>query len=172
MFSYVRHSRSFIRGEILERTKFNVDKDREKRSYNGITFDSILEMKYYRDVLCPLLESGDVTEYELQKPYELQPKFVHDNKSVNPITYVADFFIKFKDGSEKVIDTKGCPDATARIKRKMFWYHYPNIDYSWICYSTTDGGWCEYDYVKKQRALRKKAKQKKKEELPDGKDEN
>lgn len=31
---------------IMQRTKFNVSKDIEKRTYNGITFDSILEMKY------------------------------------------------------------------------------------------------------------------------------
>ena len=35
----------------MERSKFNVDKDKEKRTYNNIVFDSQLEMKYYRDVL-------------------------------------------------------------------------------------------------------------------------
>ena len=147
----------------ISRTKFNVDKDVSKRTYDGIVFDSIMEMKYYRDVLCPLVESGDVVGFELQKPYELQPKFVHDNKNVNPITYVADFFIKYKDGSEVVVDTKGCPDSVSKLKRKMFWYHYPTVDYRWICYSLIDGGWCDYDYVKKQRAKRKKIRNKKKE---------
>ena len=44
----------------MERSKFNVDKDKEKRTYNNIVFDSQLEMKYYRDVLCPAVESGEV----------------------------------------------------------------------------------------------------------------
>ena len=101
-------------------------------------------MKYYRDVLCPKVESGDVARYELQKPYELQPKFIHDGKNVQPIKYVADFFIVYKDGHEEVIDTKGCPDSVALIKRKLFWYHYPEVDYKWICYSKIDGGWCDY----------------------------
>ena len=145
------------RGEnIVNRTKFNVDKDISKRTYDGITFDSVLEMKYYRDVLCPKVESGDVVKYELQKPYELQPKFIHDGKNVQPIKYVADFFIVYKNGHEEVIDTKGCPDSVAILKRKLFWYHYPTVDYKWICYSKIDGGWCEYDYVKKQRAKRKR----------------
>lgn len=144
----------------MERTKFNVDKDTEKRTYNGIVFDSVLEMKYYRDVLCPLVESGDVVEYELQKPYELQPKFVHGGKNVQPITYVADFYMEFKDGSIKVVDTKGCPDSVAILKRKLFWYRYPEIDYVWMCYSKIDGGWQTYEYVKKQRAARKLAKKK------------
>ena len=144
----------------MERTKFNVDKDTEKRTYNGIVFDSVLEMRYYRDVLCPLVESGNVVKYELQKPYELQPKFVHDGKNVQPITYVADFYMEFKDGSIKVVDTKGCPDSVAVLKRKLFWYRYPEIDYVWMCYSKIDGGWQTYEYVKKQRAARKLAKKK------------
>ena len=61
----------------MERSKFNVDKDKEKRTYNNIVFDSQLEMKYYRDVLCPAVESGEVTYFELQKKYELQPKYTH-----------------------------------------------------------------------------------------------
>ena len=66
----------------MERSKFNVDKDKEKRTYDNIVFDSQLEMKYYRDVLCPAVESGEVTHFELQKKYELQPKYTHNGKTV------------------------------------------------------------------------------------------
>lgn len=159
----------------MARTKFNVDKDTSKRTYDGIVFDSVMEMQYYRDVLCPLVESGDVVRYELQKPYELQPKFIHNGKTVQAVTYVADFFIVYKDGSEVLIDTKGCPDSVALMKRKLFWYRYPTVDYRWICYSRIDGGWCTYEYVKKKRAERRKEKHEKekadkKEELSNGKD--
>lgn len=143
----------------MERTKFNVDsKDIEKRTYSGIVFDSILEMKFYRDVLCPLVESGDVVYYELQKPYELQPKFEHDGRNVKSITYVADFFVRYKDGQEEVIDTKGCPDKTAIMKRKMFWYHFPDTAYRWVGWSKIDGGWTDYEIIKKNRAERKRQK--------------
>lgn len=145
-------------------SKFNVDKDTEQRSYDGIVFDSILEMRYYRDVLCPLEKSGDIVFCELQKPYELQPEFVHDDKTVQPIRYVADFFVRYNDGREEVIDTKGCPDQTALLKRKLFWYKYPEITYKWICYSKIDGGWCDYEFVKKQRAKRKREKKKQEKE--------
>ncbi|MCM1008698.1 MAG: DUF1064 domain-containing protein [Ruminococcus flavefaciens] len=145
----------------MARSKFNVDKNTAKRTYNGITFDSELEMKYYRDVVLPGMESGHIKYYELQKPYELQPKFVHDGKIVQPIKYVADFYIEYADGSSKVIDTKGIPDSTAVVKRKMFWYVYPDIRYIWITYSKIDGGWCSYEYVKQQRNLRKKNKRNK-----------
>lgn len=144
----------------MARSKFNVSSDIEQRTYNGIVFDSKLEMHYYRDVLCPLEKSGDIVECELQKPYELQPKFVHDNKTVQPIKYVADFFVRYKDGREEVIDTKGCPDQTAILKRKMFWYTYPNICYKWVGYSKIDGGWCDYEQIKKNRAERKRNKSK------------
>lgn len=117
-------------------------------------------MKYYRDVVCPLEESGDVVYCELQKPYELQPKFEHDNRTVKSITYVADFFIRYKDGYEEVIDTKGCPDQTAILKRKMFWYVYPDVTYRWVSFSKRDGGWIDYDVLKKKRAARKREKKK------------
>lgn len=140
-----------------------------------LKFDSIMEMKYYRDVLCPLMESGDVVNVELQKPYELQPKFKHDDKTVHPITYVADFFIEYRDGSQVVIDIKGCPDSVANIKRKLFWYRYPDVDYRWMTLSGIDGGWCSYEHVKQQRAIRKrerlKAKKEKMEEQNNGKSE-
>lgn len=113
-------------------------------------------MKYYQDVLCPKVESGDVMSYELQKPYELQPKFIHNNKSVHPIKYVADFFIVYKDGREEVIDTKGCPDSVALLKRKMFWYHYPDVNYKWITYIKKFGGWIEYDTYKKLKREEKR----------------
>lgn len=142
----------------MKRSKFNVDKDKAKRTCNGIVFDSELEMKYYRDVVLPGVESGRIKYYELQKPYELQPKFVHDDKTVQPIKYVADFYIEYADGSSEVIDTKGIPDSTAIVKRKMFWYVYPDIKYIWITWSKIDGGWCDYEYVKQQRNLRKKNK--------------
>ena len=140
----------------IQRSKFNVDKDVSKRTYNDITFDSILEMKYYRDVLCPAVESGQIIKYELQKPYELQPKFTHDNRTVQPIKYVADFYIVYADGQEEVIDTKGCPDTTAILKRKMFWYHYPDVNYKWITYIKKYGGWIDYDDYKRLKKQEKK----------------
>ena len=147
----------------MARTKFNVDKDTDQRTSDGVVFDSALEMRYYRDVLLPLVESGDVVEYELQKPYELQPKFVHDGRTVQAIKYVADFYIKYADGREEVIDIKGFADATALLKRKLFWYSFPELNYYWLAYSKTDGGWIKYDDLKKARAARRKEKKTKME---------
>lgn len=154
---------------IGNRTKFNVSKDREKRTYNNICFDSIVEMKFYRDWILPKMESGDIVNCELQKKYELQEKFTHDNKNVLPINYIADFVVTYEDGHITVFDTKGMPDNVALLKRKLFWHKYPLVDYQWICYSKIDSngdddGWVLYEKVKQGRKERKKNKQNKKDE--------
>lgn len=138
-------------------SKFNVSKDASKRTYDGIVFDSVLEMRFYKEVLLSKLESGEVVRYELQKKYELQLN-LHNGKKIRQSTMWLIFLWFQADGHEEVIDTKGCPDSVALIKRKMFWFTYPDVDYKWICYSKIDGGWCDYEYVKKQRAIRRKEK--------------
>ena len=140
------------------RSKFNVDKDVEQRTCNGITFDSIMEMTFYRDVILPQVESGLIVDYKLQVPYELQPKFTYNGKTILPVTYVADYYIVYADGTEEVIEIKGCPDTVSKLKRKMFWYKYPTIKYTWLTYSKIDCGWQTYEYVKHERAIRKKEK--------------
>ncbi len=146
----------------MARSKFNVNSDKAGRTYDGIVFDSAMEMKYYRDVVLPQVESGTITKYELQKPYVLQPKFKHGDDTVRDITYVADYYIEYSDGSSEVIDIKGHPDSIAKLKRKMFWYVYPTLTYRWVCYSKIDGGWVDWEVVDKGRKERKK---KKKEQL-------
>ena len=123
----------------------NVSKNKSKRIYDNVVFDSAVEMKYYVDVILPGVANGEITFYERQKKYILQPSFVRDGKRVLPIEYKADFYVEYSDGTTKVIDIKGCPDAGAILKRKMFWYVYPDLDYVWLCYSAIDGGWCTYD---------------------------
>ena len=149
---------------IIDRTKFNVDKDKEKRTCNDIVFDSVLEMKYYRDVVLPKVESGEIKYFELQKKYILQEGFEHNGKRVLPIIYIADFYIEYSNGKSVVIDIKGCPDTTAKIKRKLFWYRYPDIDYQWITYVKKFGGWGNYDEYNK---LRKQIKREQKENKED-----
>lgn len=139
----------------MAKTKYNVDKDIAKRSYNGIAFDSRLEMQFYRDVVLPKYESGEIKHYELQKVYILQPGFRRDGKAVLPIKYVADFYLEYADGRVEVVDTKGMPDTAASLKRKMMWYHYPDLDYKWMSH-TEATGWVTYDELKKIRNDRKK----------------
>ena len=142
----------------MERSKYNVDKDTEKRTCNGVVFDSVLEMRYYRDIILPGVESGNVKKYELQKKYVLIDGFQRNGKRVLPITYVADFYVEYADGHIQVVDIKGMPDTTAKLKRKLFWCVYPDIDYVWITYVKKYGGWGLYDDFAKRRRDEKREK--------------
>ena len=44
----------------MGRTKFNVDKETDTRTCDGIVFDSRLEMRYYSDVVLPGVENGEI----------------------------------------------------------------------------------------------------------------
>lgn len=149
---------------MKENTKFNVSKDKKERTCDGIVFDSAMEMRYYEEVILPGIAEGEIKNFERQKKYILQPAFKHEGSKVLPIEYKADFYIEYADGREVVIDIKGFADAQAKIKRKMFWYVYPEIDYQWVCFSRIDGGWTSYEDVQKGRAARRKIKKEQKGE--------
>ena len=96
---------------------------------------------------------------ELQKKYKLQPSFRHNGKTIRAIDYVADFWVKYSDGSERVYDTKGgMVDPSAKIKRKLMYYIYPDLDYVWITHTKSTGwlDWDENEAVK--RATKKEGK--------------
>lgn len=133
------------------RTKFGAEKDPAKRTADGMVFGSKLEMRYYLEVVKPGWESGEIRHFEVQKPFELQPKYRHGGKAVRRIVYLADFYIEYADGRTAVIDTKGYPDSVALIKRKMFWYKYPDIEYRWITYCKKYGGWIDFDQAKNSK---------------------
>lgn len=136
----------------MARTKYNVNKDPGERTYDGIEFDSKMEMEYYRDIVLPGVNSGDITHYELQKKFVLQDGFKRNGKTVLPIIYVTDFYIEHADGRCEVVDIKGFADSVALLKRKMFWCRYPQADYRWMTYVKKYGGWVEYEELKKLRA--------------------
>lgn len=144
-----------------KRSKFNVDqsnKGKLNRTYKGIQYDSELEMKYFRDVIEVGLEDGTIKDCKRQVKYELQPKYKYQDKNVLAINYVADFVVTYNDDSVIVWDVKGLADATAKLKKKLFHYKYPEVDYRWVGHSGIDGGWLEYQDIEKARAKRKKEK--------------
>lgn len=100
----------------------------KKITIDGITFDSIKESKRYND-LKMLQRANIIKELELQKVFELQPKFINNNgQHIRAITYIADFF--YYDNEKKmyiVEDTKGYRTEVYKIKKKLFEYVYPNL---------------------------------------------
>lgn len=155
-------------------SKYNVSKSKVDKTCDGIVFDSAMEMRYYRDVVLPGLADGTISSFERQKRYTLQPSFTKDGKKVLPIDYKADFCVYYADGSMKVIDIKGCAEPQAKLKRKMFWFVYPDIDYVWLVYSPIDGGengWVTYEEKQAGLKERKKIKKEIKRRKQDGKSE-
>lgn len=138
------------------RSKYNVAKDKTGRTYKGIVYDSQAEMRFFRDFVEPRLRSGEIVRCERQTPFELLPKYEHKGENIRAVIYRADFVLFYSDGREVVIDIKGCPDAVALLKRKLFWWRYPDKEYIWLCYSKKDGGWVEYDLVQKRRREEKR----------------
>ena len=146
------------------RSKYGVDitaKGKAKRTYKGITYDSELELLFLKEVIEPGLISGEIKSYERQVTYEIQPGFTdYTGKKVLAVKYKSDFDILYRDGHKIVWDCKGNADATAILKRKLFKYRYPHIDYRWITRSLkySETGWIDYDELQKIRRENKKKK--------------
>lgn len=99
----------------------------KKSEVDGITFDSQKEAHRYREL--KLLErAGEIFSLELQTPYELQPSFKHNGKTIRAIKYVADFTYKDKDGKIHIEDTKGVKTKEYLIKKKMMLYQGHEIE--------------------------------------------
>lgn len=89
----------------------------KKTEYNGIKFDSKLELNIYKEII----ERG--LEVELQPKFLLQEKFVLNGKNYRPIHYVGDFKL-IVNGNEYIIDAKGMETQVFKIKAKMFAYKF------------------------------------------------
>lgn len=92
-----------------KRSKYGVDQTTkgkqnrtviDRKTEKEVCFDSLLEKRFYEDIICAGLDSGEIVDYELQKKYKLQPSFRHNGKTIRAIDYVADFWVKYSDGSE------------------------------------------------------------------------
>ena len=143
------------------RSKFNIDtskKGKEKRTFEGITYDSEVELKYFRDYLLPLKKEGKIKNITLQPKFQLQPKYEKNGKKVLPIFYIGDFEIEYADGSSEIVDIKGNPDNMCKLKRKMFDFVYPDKTLRFVGYSKIDGGWVNIEVIEKGRKERKKVK--------------
>lgn len=109
----------------MAQNKYNA----RKAEANGIVFDSKKERDKYLELLL-LQKAGEVKSFDLQPQFILQEGYRNkEGKWVRPITYRADFRVKYPDGREVVIDTKGFRTKDYLLKRKMFEYRYPDIDF-------------------------------------------
>lgn len=107
----------------------------KKTEVDGIIFDSKKEANYYIK-LKAMEQAGEISELDLQKPFELipvqrepptytkrgkeKPGKVIERKS----SYIADFYYKDKDGVFHCVDTKGFKTADYKLKKKMMLYFH------------------------------------------------
>ncbi|MFA7122052.1 MAG: DUF1064 domain-containing protein [Bacilli bacterium] len=109
---------------------------------DGQRFASKMEAEYYAHLLI-LQKAGEVDTFTTQPKFELQPAYTDAaGKKVRPIHYVADFLVRYSDGSEKVIDVKGVKTPEFRLKQKMFGFVHP-FD-RLVCVSKRKGVWVEW----------------------------
>ena len=145
----------------------------KKTEVDGIVFDSQTEAEYYEY----LKQDKSVASFEMQQEFILQNKFLIVNgerieethkdfkkiQKANPgctiqaIKYIADFVVRYKDGSVKVIDVKGQKTVDFKLKEKMFNYMYPQYN-KLFCVVKYNGEWLEYDEANKIKKSKKKNK--------------
>lgn len=119
------------------------------------------ELHFLKEIIEPKLGSGEITRYERQVRFTLQEGFTYKGKKILPIYYVADYVIYWKDRKRTIVDVKGQADNTAKLKRKLFMYRYPDEDYVWVCRNIKYGDethWILYDDLEKKRREDKKKK--------------
>lgn len=93
----------------------------KKVIYNEIKFDSQKERNYY--IKLKLLEdAGKIKDLKLQVKFELQPKFKSGNKTIQAISYIADFTYLDEENKLHIVDTKGVRTDVYKIKKKMMQY--------------------------------------------------
>lgn len=125
---------------------------------DGIKFQSIMESEYYLKLKADK-EKGSVRYFERQPKYIVQDKFKHPIEgNIRAITYSADFYVEYRDGSKAVIDVKGQATAAGKNARKMFLKKYPYLNLLWITKSKKWGyeGWIDYFELERIRRENRK----------------
>lgn len=100
----------------------------KKVTVDGIKFDSQLEANRYCELKI-LERAGEIKDLRRQIKFELQPSYIKNNKSIQPINYIADF-VYYDVNKKKFIveDTKGYKTETYKLKKKIFEYVYPDME--------------------------------------------
>lgn len=122
----------------------------------GKLFDSKAEAAFYTF----LIENVKPKNIVCQPKVELQPAFNIGKRKVKAITYTPDFFVQFENGKEVYIDVKGMSTQQGELRRKLWWYKYPNKKLIWVATSKkySLSGWIEWGRLHRQRRLNRKVK--------------
>lgn len=126
-----------------------------KKEIDGIKFDSTMEADYY-EYLKAEKEAGRIKEFSLQPKFPLQEAFKKYGRTIRAMMYIADFKVKYADGTELIIDVKGRETADFKLKRKLFDYKYIDLSLKLVIWDKRNSMWADYDEFQKAERLRKK----------------
>lgn len=122
------HLREFLRGgKAQQRSKYG----NEKVCLDGLVFDSKKESAKYSELVL-LQRAGIVADFRHHPQAFLLQKGFRDPQTrrwVRPITYTPDFWVKYVDGREVWIDTKGYRTDVYRLKLKLFRERYLELEF-------------------------------------------
>ena len=124
----------------------------EKEEFEGIRFDSKMEMEFY----IYLLKTHTKEEIELQPSFVLQEKFKDNTGKVQRESkYIADFRV-----GNIVYDVKGMTTQMFRAKEKTFKLKYPDLQLKVVKKAPkwTDKEWIELSELKEMIRERNKKK--------------
>lgn len=99
----------------------------KKTVIDGITFDSKKEAERYL-VLKDMLKHDEIEELKIQPKFLLQDSFKYRGQVIRKIYYIADFSY-IKEGNLVVEDVKGKKTDVYKLKKKLFLYKYPKMDF-------------------------------------------
>jgi len=99
------------------------------RVVDGVRFDSRAEARRYAEL--KLLEmAGEISGLAAHPRFVLQAAFRRGAELVRAIEYEADFqYQETASGATVVEDVKGVETEAFRIKRRMFLYNYPGVEF-------------------------------------------
>ncbi|HHB2168499.1 TPA: DUF1064 domain-containing protein [Bacillus cereus] len=132
----------------------------KKVKLDGHVFDSKAEADYYSGLKIRQA-AGEISSFELQPRFTLQPAFIKNGKKYQAITYSADFMVYLPNGDVEVVDIKGMVTETFAVKKKMFEYKYPHLQLILLKHVKKYGGFItldEYNKLKREEKKLKRAK--------------
>jgi hypothetical protein len=96
---------------------------------DGIKFDSLMEHRRYLDLKL-MIKAGIIRDLHVHPAFKLQDKYfsTSQRKNIPAIIYTADFSY-LEDSRVVVEDVKGIKTVAFNLKRRMFEYKYPGINF-------------------------------------------
>jgi len=101
----------------------------KSREIDGHEFPSLKEAGFYL-LYKDMLKHGEIVKLGLQPKFTLIPSFKgKDGKTERSVCYTADFRLTYPDGRQRVVEVKGYKTRDYVLRRKMFKYFNPDIDF-------------------------------------------